>query len=84
MRTGGVLVAAGSLGLALVSAAPASAAPAQTRPLPAATGVNGTLALLPDGTLRAWGENDYGQLGDGTETRRKAPVRVKGPGGRAS
>ncbi len=81
MRTGGVLVAAGSLGLALVSAAPASAAPAQTRPLPAATGVNGTLALLPDGTLRAWGENDYGQLGDGTETRRKAPVRVKGPGG---
>ena len=33
-------------------------------------------ALLEDGTLACWGENNYGQLGDGTTTIRKAPVRV--------
>jgi len=37
-----------------------------------------SLALLSDGTVRAWGYNDFGQLGDGTVTDRSAPVKVAG------
>jgi len=36
------------------------------------------MALLADGTVRAWGANDYGQLGDGTTTDRNSPVQVVG------
>jgi alpha-tubulin suppressor-like RCC1 family protein len=36
------------------------------------------LAVLDDGTVRAWGENDYGQLGDGTTIERDLPVPVPG------
>jgi alpha-tubulin suppressor-like RCC1 family protein len=36
------------------------------------------LAVLTDGTVRAWGANTYGQLGDGTTTRRTTPVPVPG------
>ncbi|MBN8459853.1 MAG: cadherin-like beta sandwich domain-containing protein [Verrucomicrobia bacterium] len=35
-----------------------------------------TFALCSDGTLAAWGMNDYGQLGDGTTTNRSLPVLV--------
>ena len=41
-----------------------------------------TVALLGDGTLRAWGVNDDGQLGDGTggfATHSATPVRVVDP-----
>ncbi|MFZ5889585.1 MAG: RCC1 domain-containing protein [Myxococcota bacterium] len=31
-------------------------------------------AVLNDGSLRCWGNNQYGQLGDGTTTNRLAPV----------
>jgi alpha-tubulin suppressor-like RCC1 family protein len=34
------------------------------------------LALCGDGTLAAWGYNDFGQLGDNTTTSRLAPVAV--------
>ncbi|MGE0464785.1 MAG: RCC1 domain-containing protein [Vicinamibacterales bacterium] len=37
-----------------------------------------SLAVLKDGTVRAWGENRWGQLGDGTTTNRDAPVTVPG------
>jgi alpha-tubulin suppressor-like RCC1 family protein len=34
------------------------------------------LALRGDGTVWAWGSNDYGQVGDGTRTDRTSPVLV--------
>jgi alpha-tubulin suppressor-like RCC1 family protein len=34
-------------------------------------------ALMPDGGLECWGDNESGELGDGTRTRRDAPVRVR-------
>ena len=37
-----------------------------------------SLAVLEDGTLRAWGLNDAGQLGDGTTQNRTSPVPVVG------
>lgn len=36
-----------------------------------------TVALKSDGTVWAWGCNDHGQLGDGTNTNRNIPVSVK-------
>src|SRR5438270_3879550 len=33
-------------------------------------------AILDDGTVACWGNNDYGQLGDGTFTTRTSPVAV--------
>ncbi|BDR52142.1 hypothetical protein KIM372_00490 [Bombiscardovia nodaiensis] len=40
-----------------------------------------TLALGDDGNAYSWGENQYGQLGDGTTTQRLTPVRVQIPSG---
>lgn len=34
------------------------------------------LALLNDGTIAAWGDNDNGQLGDGTTTNRTSAVQI--------
>ncbi len=35
-------------------------------------------AWLQDGTVRCWGSNDYGELGDGTFDDRATPVTVQG------
>ena len=35
-----------------------------------------SLALFSDGSLYAWGANGAGQLGDGTKTSRKTPVKI--------
>jgi len=35
-----------------------------------------SVALNDDGTVWTWGDNGYGQLGDGAATNRNAPVRV--------
>ena len=37
------------------------------------------LAISQDGTTWAWGYNDYGQLGDGTEISRPTPTQVGNP-----
>jgi len=37
-----------------------------------------TVALRDDGTVWAWGGNQFGQLGDGTTTDRHTPVQVTG------
>ncbi len=39
-----------------------------------------SLALKKDGSVWAWGDNQWGQLGDGTDVNRPAPVQVLTPG----
>ena len=46
-----------------------------------AAGYNFSLALCSDGSLYAWGNNDQGQLGDGTTQQRLTPVRITPPNG---
>lgn len=44
-----------------------------------AAGINHCLALCTDGTLRSWGGNSSGQLGNGSGSDSALPVRVVGP-----
>src|SRR5919107_5358421 len=44
-----------------------------------AGGANHSLALKNDGTVLAWGLNQDGELGDGTNTDSSTPVEVKDP-----
>ena len=41
-----------------------------------AAGANHTIAIKKDRTLWAWGNNGYGQLGDGTTTNKYMPTRI--------
>ena len=43
-----------------------------------AAGAQYALALRSDGTIAAWGRNDYGQLGNGQAAIRISPARVAG------
>ncbi|XZF15763.1 RCC1 domain-containing protein [Chitinophagaceae bacterium MMS25-I14] len=42
----------------------------------AAGGGNHMLAIKNDGSLWAWGSNNYGELGDGTHSSRNIPIRI--------
>ncbi len=46
-----------------------------------AAGGEHTLAIGSDGNLYAWGDNGYGELGDGTTTSSTTPVEVQMPAG---
>ena len=46
-----------------------------------AVGGSHACALLSDRTARCWGDNQYGQLGDGTTQQRPTPVAVEAPNG---
>ena len=46
--------------------------------VPIAAGLAHSLALRRDGTVAAWGDNSWGQLGDGTTIERQTPVVVAG------
>src|SRR6185295_17508931 len=48
------------------------------------TGAFHTCALLADRTLRCWGQDEQGQLGDGTRTNSSTPVTVSGISGVAA
>jgi alpha-tubulin suppressor-like RCC1 family protein len=75
-----IAVAAGALslggvGLAVVSAAPAAAATlGGIRSV--ASGTDVSCAVLADTTVRCWGFNLDGQIGDGTKTERHSPTVV--------
>ena len=45
------------------------------------SGTYNSLALASDGTIFAWGRNNYGQLGDGTTSDRSNPIKVQTPAG---
>jgi len=44
-----------------------------------AAGFDHSLALRVDGTVWAWGDNSYGQLGDGTTQQQSTPVAIAVP-----
>lgn len=50
---------------------------AKKRVVAVAAGGGFSLALCSDGTVAGWGNNDYGQLGNGTTTRQSVPTAVK-------
>ena len=54
-------------------------APADFTYVQVSAGYDHSLALGSDGNAYAWGDNGYGQLGDGTGGSQKTPVRVKTP-----
>ncbi len=46
-----------------------------------ACGVDHSLALGSDGNVYAWGDNTYGELGNGTNTNSDVPLKVNFPSG---
>lgn len=70
----------GQLGLGAATTTPytASQGIAGLNAVQVAAGFHSSFAVLPDLTVKAWGYNSNGRLGDGTATDRPAPVTVPG------
>lgn len=75
--------AQGALGDGTVvdKSSPASAVSGITTATRVTAGYYHSCALLSDGTVRCWGGNGFGQLGDGTTTNSLTPVAVSGLSG---
>ncbi|PYR29128.1 MAG: hypothetical protein DMF98_00985 [Acidobacteria bacterium] len=72
----------GQLGDGVTDHTTADSAPAKNLfdAIAVAAGGNHTLALRKDGTVWAWGDNLWGELGDGSRTSRDVPTQVPGLG----
>jgi alpha-tubulin suppressor-like RCC1 family protein len=57
---------------------PTTGLPAGVQAIAAGADAYHTCALLSGGRAMCWGDNDHGQLGDGTTRNRTAPVAVSG------
>ncbi len=57
---------------------PQPTGPMWTTPRMVGSNYTQSCALLADGTMQCWGENDYGAVGDGTFEYREDPVDVAG------
>ena len=57
------------------------ALPAGTRVRAVSAGCTDSYALTVKGSVLAWGYNEYGELGDGSDTQSSTPVRVELPAG---
>ncbi|MCL2149493.1 MAG: hypothetical protein FWH51_00975 [Dehalococcoidia bacterium] len=69
-------------GTPLLTQPKVSAAPGDTYAVPmVSAGGSHTVALHNDGTVWAWGSNEYGQLGNNSTAGSLTPARVVGPGG---
>jgi alpha-tubulin suppressor-like RCC1 family protein len=70
----------GQLGLGAATTASYTASQGITglNALLVSSGSQSSYALLPDFTVKAWGYNNNGRLGDGTATDRPAPVTIPG------
>lgn len=55
--------------------------PVPPRVIQAAAGDRHSCALMDTGIVKCWGQNTYGQLGDGTTTNRSTPTQVPGLSG---
>jgi alpha-tubulin suppressor-like RCC1 family protein len=73
-------VALGSSGAAIISATPVAVS-SLTNARAVYSGGSHTCAVLTTGGVSCWGNNDEGQLGDGTITNRATPVTVAGLSG---
>src|SRR5579884_1303576 len=78
MRRTGLGVVALAVGCAGGGASTPAAPRDPSAPVGIASGDFHTCALRGDGTVRCWGRNEEGQLGDGTRRTRTAPVAVAG------
>jgi Regulator of Chromosome Condensation (RCC1) repeat protein len=82
----------GDLAIDAAPAIPGKPAPSKTTPKPrlvaglkgvtaVALGGDHSCALLQDGSATCWGDNEKGQLGDGSPAKKHAPAKVKGLAG---